>query len=296
MGPESTSQLFPTPERRPPSRALDDDPVASRLRRHNSRGRLNDPLSEVEADVVAALGLGRFHLLYQPRVAVSSTEVVAVEALLRWRDATRGLLNPGAFLPTVSQTSAMAALGRWILDEATAEAGHWEHYRPAGSRPVMMSVNVEGREVLEPGFEDTVLATLDERELPAPMLQLEVDASDPLRSETLVAKRLQALRHRGVRIAIDGATPQIGAGSVRIDADAVHVQRRWVRGIGGDTALAGAVAELIERVHRSGGTVCALGVETKREAETLAVMGCDHAQGFLYSDPVEASHLGWLAP
>jgi EAL domain-containing protein (putative c-di-GMP-specific phosphodiesterase class I) len=296
MGPESTSQLFPTPERRRPSKSLDADPFASRLRLHNSRGRLDDPLSEVEADVVAALGLGQFHLLYQPRVALRSQEVVAIEALLRWRDASRGLLNPNAFLPTVAQTSAMAALGRWILGEATAEAARWEHERPAGSRPVIVSVNVEGREVLEPGFEDNVLAILEANQLPAAMVQLELDASDPLRSESLVSMRLQSLRARGVRIAIDGATPQLGAGSVTIEADSVHLQRRWVRGIGGDASLSGAVAELVERVHRSGGAVCALGVETRREAETLAAMGCDHAQGFLFCDPVESAALGWLGP
>ena len=272
----------------------DSDPFARRLRLQGSRGRLDHTLADVEADVVAALGLGQFHLLYQPRVSMRSQDVVAIEALLRWRDATRGLLNPSAFLPEVAQTSAMAALGRWVLDEAAAEAGRWEHDRPPGAAPMAISVNVEAYEVLEPTFVDSVISTLDARQLPAPLVQLEIDAGDPLRSETLVTTRLQLLRAKGVRIAIDGASPQLGAGSVQIDADSVHLQRRWVRRIAADDALAEAVGGFFERVHGFGATVCAMGVEARREAERLAELGCDHAQGFLYFDPMESAALGWL--
>jgi EAL domain-containing protein (putative c-di-GMP-specific phosphodiesterase class I) len=272
----------------------DRDPMARRLRMQDSRGRLSDTVADIEAEVVQALGLGQFSLVYQPRVSLRSGEVVAIEALLRWRDSSRGLLGPKAFLPLVAQTSAMVALGQWVLEAACGEAARWELERPAGSAPVLLSVNVAAEQVLESDFVEGVRLVLATHALPTALLQLEVDASDPLRGETLVATRLQQLRDEGVRLAIDGASPQLGSGSVAIDADSVHLQRRWVKAIAGDAGVAGAVAELVERVHRSGGTVCATGVEAREQSDALAALGCDHAQGYLFCDPVPADELGWL--
>jgi EAL domain-containing protein (putative c-di-GMP-specific phosphodiesterase class I) len=274
----------------------DRDPMARRLRLQDSRGRLSDTVADIEAEVVKGLGLGQFSLLYQPRVSLRSGDVIAIEALLRWRDSSRGLLGPKAFLPLVAQTSAMVALGQWVLDEACGEAARWEVERPAGVAPVMVSVNVAAEEVLESGFLAGVHLVLQERALPPTMLQLELDASDPLRAETLVSTRLQILRDEGVRLAIDGASPQLGIGSAGIDADNVHLQRRWVRNVVGDAAVASGVAALVERVHRSGGKVCATGVETREQADVLTSLGCDHAQGYLFCDPVPSDDLGWLDP
>jgi EAL domain-containing protein (putative c-di-GMP-specific phosphodiesterase class I) len=272
----------------------DRDPMARRLRLQDSRGRLSDTVADIEAEVVKGLGLGQFSLLYQPRVSLQTGDVVAVEALLRWRDSARGLLGPKAFLPLVAQTSAMVALGQWVLDDACGEAARWELERPAGVAPVALSVNVAAEEVLESAFLGGVHLVLQERALPTTMLQVELDATDPLRSETLVTTRLQILRDEGVRLAIDGASPQLGIGSAHIDADSVHLQRRWVRGIAADGAVAANVAALVDRVHRSGGKVCAMGVETTEQADVLASLGCDHAQGYLYCGPVPSDELGWL--
>jgi EAL domain-containing protein (putative c-di-GMP-specific phosphodiesterase class I) len=272
----------------------DRDPMARRLRFQDSRGRLSDTVADIESQVVQALGLGQFSLLYQPRVSLRTGDVVAIEALLRWEDSTRGVLGPKAFLPLVAQTSAMIALGQWVLEDACSEAARWEVERPAGGAPVTLSVNVAAEEVLDARFVDGVRLILRERALPPTMLQLELDASDPLRGETLVSTRLQQLRDEGVRLAIDGASPLLGSGSAGIDADSVHLQRRWVRGIAGDAGVAASVAALVERVHRSGATVCATGVEEREQADVLASLGFDHAQGFLFCDPVPAEALGWL--
>ena len=290
MAPDPGQDLHAQGRRELPDR----DPMARRLRLQDSRGRLSDTVADIETEVVKALGLGQFSLVYQPRVSLLNGEVVAIEALLRWRDSSRGLLGPKAFLPLVAQTSAMVALGEWVLEDACAEAARWELERPAGSAPVLLSVNVAAEQVLEPAFVEGVRLVLQEHALPTRMLQLEVDASDPLRSETLVSTRLQLLRDEGVRLAIDGASPQLGIGSVAIDADSVHLQRRWVRGIAADAGVAAGVAGLVDRVHRSDGKVCATGVETREQADVLASLGCDHAQGYLFCDPVPADELGWL--
>lgn len=292
-----TVDVWPTPARRPPRWAddmTDGHPLARSLRLHQSRSRLSDTFANMEADVQAGLGLGQFLLLYQPRFSLETGDVVAIEALLRWRDSTRGLLGPKAFLPLVSQTSVMVSLGRWVLQEAAFEARRWEQQRPDDASPLMVSVNVAAREVLEPGFIDGAQAIVDDSGLPIELFQLEVDAEDPLRGETAVAKRLQLLRQLGMRIALDGASPGLGVGSDLIDADSVHLHRRWVRGIDRDADLTDAVSALVERVHRSGGQLCAMGVEDQRQADALTSLGCDHAQGFFLCHPVEPEALGWV--
>lgn len=243
---------------------------------------------------MAALGLGQFSLLYQPRFSLQTGDVVAVEALLRWQDATRRVIRPKAFLPLVAQTSAMVALGHWALDEACRAAVGWELARPVGAPPLTLSVNLAAQEVLESEFLAGVRLVLDERGLPANLLQFELDASDPLRGETLVAARLQILRDAGVRVAIDGACPQLGIGSPDVEADSVHLHRRWVRSVACDDRLAARVAALVDRVHRSGGTVCATGVEAQTQSDVLAAVGCDHGQGYFYCHPVPSDALGWL--
>ena len=153
-------------------------------------------------------------------------------------------------------------------------------------------MNVAAEEVLEAGFVDGVRLVLREPALPATMLQLELDASDPLRSETLVSTRLQQLRDEGVRLAIDGASPLLGSGSAGVDADSVHLQRRWVRGIAADASVAASVAALSSGPsHRGHGVRHRCRGARGRRATSL---GCDHAQGYLYCDPVPAEALGWL--
>lgn len=273
----------------------DRSPLAGPLRVQGARGQPGLTMDDVEAQVVAALGLGQFSLLYQPRFSLRTGDVVAVEALLRWEDAARRLIRPKAFLPLVSHTSAMVALGRWALDEACREAVGWELTRPAGAPPLTLSMNVAAQEVLEPEFLAGVRLILDERGLPANLLQLELDASDPLRGETLVAARLRILRDAGVRVAIDGACPQLGIGSPSVEADSVHLDRRWVRSVSCDDRLAASVAALVDRVHRSGGTVCATGVEAQTQSDALDAAGCDHGQGYFYCHPVPSDALGWLS-
>jgi len=272
----------------------DLDPFARRLRMLRSRGRLSETFADVEADVRAALGHGEFLLLYQPRFSLRTQDVVAIEALLRWRDPTLGMLSPPAFLPRIAHTSVMAPLGRWVLHQACLEAAHWEAQRPAGETPIVVSVNVAAREIIEPSFVGTVLEIIDEMRLAPHLLQLEVDAADSLRGESSVASRLDLLRDRGVRVAIDGASPALGLGGGRLDVDSVHLHRQWVRGVGIDPSLTDSIAALVERVHRAGGEVCAMGVEDQRQADALAAMGCDQAQGFLLCDPLLPDALGWL--
>jgi c-di-GMP phosphodiesterase len=270
-------------------------PLARSLQLFERRGHLGDTLERVDADVQTGLGEHEFFLVYQPRVSLRTLDTVGVEALLRWDDSSRGLIGPRAFLPSVKQTKAMITLGRWVLEEACLHAAAWERARPVDAHPLMMSVNVTALEVLSPTFTDTVLGILGRTDLPIDRLQIEIDAGDQLGGDSTLVARLQSLRHQGLRVAIDNVGPTFAIGNTLIAADSIHIHRRWVRSLSADRELTRALSSLVERAHRSGAQVCATGVESERERQELAVIGCDQAQGFLFCPPIEGDELDWIA-
>jgi EAL domain-containing protein (putative c-di-GMP-specific phosphodiesterase class I) len=273
-----------------------DHGLARSLRAQTWRAHLGDTLERVEADVRAALDVDEFFLLYQPRVSLQTGHVVAVEALLRWYDPTRGLIGPKAFLPNVRQTPAMVPLGRRVLVEACRAAAAWEGSRPPDADPLVMSVNVTAVEVLAETFTGTLRDILAETGVPLDHLQLELDVSDELMGHPDVTTKLQMLRSRGLRLSVETVHPAFANARDVIDADCINVGRRWVRTVGTDGEIIKMLSALVDRAHRSGAQVCAMGVEEEHQAAALRQIGCDQAQGFLYCEPVMADDLDWLDP
>lgn len=276
------------------SNGTDRHPLGRSLQALDRRAQRGATLERVHADVEAGLDHHEFALQYQPRIEVKTLDTVGVEALLRWNGADRGDLGPRAFLPSVRQTAAMIPLGQWVLEEACQQQAAWEQQRPAGARPLLMSVNVTALEVLERGFAAHLFRTLERHGLPFDRLQIEIDAADQLGGDTTLGLRLQSLRHYGVRVAIDNVGPAFGLSSDRIGADAVHIERRWVRAIGDDGEVKASLAALVERAHASGARVCASGVQSSDELLELSWIGCDEVQGYLFCPPVGSSELDWI--
>ncbi len=271
----------------------DQHPLARSLRAFERRDQSRASLERVRSDVESGLDHDEFWLQYQPRVALATMESAGVEALLRW-GGDHADLSPRAFLPSLRQTAAMVRLGRWVLEEACRQAAAWDEQRPVDADALLMSVNVTALEVLEPGFADRLFRCLDQVGLPIELLQIELDAADQLSGDGTLALRLQSLRHQGLRVAIDNVGPSFGVGSERIAADAVHIDRRWVRAVAADEELSQSLAELVGRAHASGSRVCASGVQTVEELVELAAIGCDQAQGYLFCPPVDPHELDWL--
>lgn len=277
-----------------PTDASGPNPLDRSLQALQRRAHRGVTLERVHTEVEEALSHQEFRLQYQPRISTADRDTTGVEALLRWSDAGRGELGPKAFLPSVRQTAAMIPLGRWVVEEACRQLATWERARPASARPLLMSVNVTGLEVLEDGFSDHLLRTAEAHDLPLAQLQIELDAADELRGDTALGLRLQGLRHRGLRVAIDNVGPAFGLAGNRIGADAVHIDRRWVRSIVDDAEVRSSLAALVTRAHDSGARALASGVQTAAELEALGEIGCDEVQGYLFCPPVDANELDWI--
>jgi diguanylate cyclase (GGDEF)-like protein len=239
---------------------------------------------------------GELRLVYQPVMDVLAEHMVGVEALMRWKNPTRGMIVPDAFIPFAERSGLIVSMGAWAVHEACRQGAAWLATDPDG-RAFTMSVNVSGRQLTHSAkLVDTVRSALDESGLLPTALVLEVTESalmDDAEAALLVVNDLKSL---GVRIAID----DFGTGYSsllylkRFPVDLLKIDRTFVAGLGDnreDTAIVRSVIDLAQAFDISS---VAEGIETEQQLADLRELGCDLGQGFLWSPGRTASELGDL--
>jgi len=245
------------------------------------------------ADLREAISQNQFFLVYQPQVDLNSGRITGVEALVRWRHPTRGVLSPGIFIPVAEHTGLIVPLGRWVLAEACRQARRW---LDAGIAPARVAVNFSALQFKINGEItkeiDTVLA---ETGLPAHMLEVELTESAMMvtRGNSGV---LQALRQRGVTVAIDdfGTGYSSLAYLRRFPIDRVKLAQEFIVDLVADSSDAMIVQASIGLARTLGAELIAEGVETKQQLALLKSWGCEAAQGFLFARPAEAKAITGL--
>ncbi len=235
----------------------------------------------LKSDLQRAMQRHEFEVQYQPIIDLRSREVVAAEALVRWRHPKRGLLLPAEFLALSDETGLIVPLGAWVLRQACRQAAIWS--KRAGWDGV--SVNIPVRHLMLPGFPAEVSALLAETHLPPGQLVLELTESALLHQEQGLFDRLSALRATGVRLAID----DFGSGYSslgylrRLDVDIVKIDKSFVDRVHQADRDAALVRAVIELGHALGLATVAEGVELPQQADVLQALDCGRAQGFLFA-------------
>ncbi len=225
-------------------------------------------------------------LYYQPEVDLWSGAIVAVEALVRWRHPTRGLLLPGSFISIAESANLADDLGRWVMRSACAEFSRWQ---ANGVRTnATLRVNVSPVQLAARGFVQNVVDTVDEFGLRPGSLCLEITERAVVQNIETTRRTLAELRDAGVQIAIDdfGTGYAVLSHLKDLPVDTLKIDTVFVRELGvnaGDLAIVRAIIALAEAF---GLQVVAEGVETSAAALTLMRHGCHRAQGFLFSRPV----------
>jgi len=245
---------------------------------------------ELESALQRALGSREFTVHYQPRVDAGSREIVAVEALLRWRHPTLGLLAPDRFMPLLEDTGLILPAGEWVLRQTCEQVMAW---RASGHSDLRASVNVSPEQFHSGKLAGAVRQALDETRLPPAALELEISESLLVESADEAVMRLDELRRLGVRLSID----DFGAGYTslsylkRFPVDFLKLDRGLVKGVPEshkDRAIVSAVAGMASAL---GIGLVAEGVERKPQADFLAAHHCQELQGNLYGRPVPAEEL-----
>jgi diguanylate cyclase (GGDEF)-like protein/PAS domain S-box-containing protein len=264
-------------------RAKTDGP--GRVEAFDARARLEiSQRVTIESELRRALVDGELKVLYQPVVEIAGGTLVGCEALVRWHHPEHGWLLPERFVPLAEATGLIIELGGRVLGEAFRQAGEW---RRQGSE-FTVSVNVSRRQLLEPWFVELVRDALDAGGVPGQAICLEVtETSAPARHGRIV-EVLQAVRALGIKIALDdfGAGYSTLTNLRELPIDVIKVDRSFVAGIAETGDDRGIVAAVMALASELGLTVIAEGVEDQRQLAVLRSLGCQFAQGHLFSAAV----------
>jgi diguanylate cyclase (GGDEF)-like protein len=244
------------------------------------------------ADLRRAIVSDELVLHYQPQVDVRSGAMAAVEALVRWRHPQRGLVAPDVFIPLAEQTRLIRPLSRWVLGAALRQCAEW--HRAGLSIPV--AVNLSAHDLHDPTLPDVVTELLRSSDVSPENLRVEITESslmaDPARAREVLA-RLRAL---GVQIAIDdfGTGYSSLAYLKDLAVDELKIDGSFVHDMSADAGARAIVRAAIDLSDDLGLRVVAEGVEDNATWEALAALGCDVAQGYYFSPPLEAADVaGW---
>ena len=240
-----------------------------------------------EQDLRTALAERQFEVHYQPIVDLAGEHTVGVEALIRWRHPSRGLLPPAAFLDLAEEIGLMPELGIWVLERACEQAVGWQRNNPEFE----LNVNLSASQLGSPELADEVRAVLERTGIPPHLLVLELTESVALTDLAESARVLGSLKTLGVRIALDdfgtgfSSLSHLGA----LPVDVVKIDRSFVQAMP-DSATGASVAEAVLQIARTFGLApVAEGVEDASQASRLRELECAQAQGYHFARPMPAS-------
>ena len=242
----------------------------------------------LEAQLRQALTNNDFVLHYQPIVELATSQVIGVEALLRW-PCQGELLLPERFLPIAEQTLLIRPLGDWVLRTACAQAVAWQER----FGPFRMSVNINAHHLAQPGIVEQVAALLEASGLPPHRLELEITEGTAMKDPERTRELLARLKDLGVRLALD----DFGTGYSSLSylqlfpLDTVKIDRTFVATLGQARGGLAIIRATLAMAQALGLRVTAEGVETPMQLELLRELGCHHGQGFGLGMPMPADEL-----
>jgi diguanylate cyclase (GGDEF)-like protein/PAS domain S-box-containing protein len=249
----------------------------------------------LEADLRGALDSGQLTLHYQPTLALSSGEIVGLEALLRWQHPSRGLVAPGEFIPLAEETGLIRPIGRWILQEACRQAVAWQQQRPEQA-PLTMSVNISGRQLQHADLLDDVADALATSGLSPQHLVLEITESVLMEHTEDNITLLERLKKLGLRLAIDDFGTGYSSLSYlhRFPVDVLKIDRSFIERLDDTRHDSEFVRTIVRLAHSLQLETVAEGIEQHTQFLTLKRIGCDLGQGFHFARPLPAEEITQL--
>jgi diguanylate cyclase (GGDEF)-like protein len=230
---------------------------------------------------------------YQPKISLQLGELCGVEALVRWQHPERGLVQPLDFIPIAETTGLINRLTTHVLRLAIGQARTWLDTGLA----IPVAVNLSPRCLLDAGLVQHVTDLLEEHQLPADLLRLEVTETAIMANPALALSTLTELHDLGIRLSIDdyGTGYSSMAYLKRLPVDELKVDRTFVLNMDTDHSDATLVRSAIDLGHNLGLTVVAEGVEGSQHVAALQDLGCDIAQGYHYARPMPPENLtAWI--
>ena len=246
------------------------------------------------SELADALDKDEFRLDYQPKIDARTKVVTGVEALVRWRHPTRGLLLPDVFIPLTEQTGMIRELTNWVLQRALSECASWHR----AGRLIPVAVNLSAATVHDPELMDAVTTAVSRSGLPPESIELEITESAVMFDPDGALRSLQSLVDFGVRLSLD----DFGTGNSslsylqRLPVTAVKIDKSFVEPLLSDDTAKAIVRAVVNLAHSLSLSVIAEGVDSGPVMEQLTALGCDALQGFYVASPMSPDRLEqWIA-
>jgi EAL domain-containing protein (putative c-di-GMP-specific phosphodiesterase class I) len=250
--------------------------------------QIRDRLS-LEADLHAALENSEFVLHYQPQVDLRTRRLTGMEALIRWRHPTRGLIWPSQFIGVAEECGLIHELSAWVLEQACAQNAAWQS---RGLPHLRVAVNISSANFKHGNMCKVIANVLDQTQLSPKFLELEVTETLLLQDEQVVAAT-PVLKEMGLTLSIDDFGTGYSSLSYlrQLPVERLKIDQSFVRGLPtsqDDVIIARAI---IDVGHALGHTVIAEGVETDEQLRCLRELDCDEGQGYVFGAPVPVEEM-----
>jgi len=246
----------------------------------------------METDLRTAVERGEFELYYQPLVELQTGRVTELEALLRWRHPSRGIVPPLDFIPLAEETGLIVPIGSWVMADACRQVREWQGRFPR-DEPLTLSVNLSVKQFAQPDFVANLVGIVRTSGLDPRCLKLEITETIAIDDPERTRGMLDELRGLGVRMYLDDfGTGYSSLGQLhRLSLDAIKIDRSFVMRMT-DGPMHWQLVHTVRNLARNiGVAVIAEGVETVEQLAELRGLGCESAQGYLFSRPVPANEI-----
>lgn len=239
----------------------------------------------LEEQMHGALNRGEFTVVYQPKVDISSGNIMGAEALLRWFNPAIGHVSPTEFIPIAEQTGLIVPLGKFVLTEVLSITALLQKEHNPDFR---MAANLSPRQFRDTDLVSFIKDALHQSGVTSESLELEITEGVLLGGHAYINDTLATLSDLGVSVAMD----DFGTGYSSLSYlrsypfTTLKIDRSFIMGIEKDTADRELINAIVAMAHALNLTVVAEGVETEEQLSYLKNLGCDYAQGYLFSKPV----------
>jgi len=256
---------------------------------HNINSESMEQL-QLESKLRRALDRKEFVLFYQPKVNLTTGTLSGFEALLRWCPSESEMVSPAKFIPILEDTGLIVPVGEWVLRTACKQVKEWQRFLPDDAK---MAVNLSARQFKDENLSELVANVLDDTDLEAERLELEITESMIMEDTNATIKILQQLYDMGVHLSIDdfGTGYSSLAYLKRMPIGTLKIDRSFVKDITTDSNDAAVVQTIIAMAHTLKLNVIAEGSETAEQVQFLRDQQCDETQGFFFSRPLPANEL-----
>ena len=246
-------------------------------------------LVKLENSLRLALKRNELSMHYQPIVSLAHNTLVGFEALIRWQHPQWGYVSPVEFIPIAEDTGLIIEIGEWVLQEACQQLQRWrEQYARPGITSLKMSINLASQQLWEANFTDKLDRILASTGLDGNSLRLEITESVLIEPEGNVQDTLQQIRDKNIKLSIDDFGTGYSSLSYlrRFPIDNLKIDRSFIQQMNYDAENLEIVRTIVTLAKTLGMDTISEGVETNQQLEQLKSLGCDFAQGYLFSKPL----------